>query len=206
MKLLIVDSQPMIRNGLKAMLECSEENFEVFESGNIIEAISIIRKENPDLVLVDIELGGKSGLDLIKEGKRILRNCKYIILAEYISEMEFLQAEEYGVDGYILKEAYGDEILYAVKCILRGKKYYDSGIISHSRNNKAIKLFNQLTEREKEIVVELAKGLSNKEIGQNLLISESTVKKHVSNILTKLNLSHRCQVIHFIYAANIIRN
>lgn len=206
MRLLIVDSHPMIRRGLKAMLECGEENFEIFESADTNEALSILTKESPELVLVDIKLGAESGLDIIKKGKQILSNCKYIILAEHISEMEFLQAEEYGVDGYILKEAYGDEILYAIKCIARGKKYYDSGIISYSKDNKAIKLFNQLTEREKEIVGELGKGLSNKEIAQKLSISESTVKKHVSNILAKLNLSHRSQVIYFIYSTSIVKN
>ena len=124
---------------------------------------------------------------------------KFIILTSYISQGDFLKAEKIEVDGYLLKEATAEDLLFVVDLVSRGKKYYDPEIIKyHKKNSENQNLINQLTNREKEVLYEMGKGLSNLEIAENLYISHNTVKKHISRILSKLNLKHRSQIALFV--------
>lgn len=189
MKVVIVDNHPVIRQGLISILTNEKSIEEIKEASNIQEAISIITKEEIEIAIIDLRLDNADGLAIVARAKDMQLKTKFIVLTEIMSEENFKKAEHLGVYGYILKEAFIDDILYAIRVIIRGKKYYYPDILKY--NNSII---DQLTNREKDVLKEIRKGLTNEEIANCLYISEHTVKKHVSNILAKLNLNNRTQI------------
>lgn len=194
MKILIVDDHPLVRKGVSSTLSFEEEAEEIFEASNIEEAILLINAKKPELVIVDLYLGNEDGLEIVRRAKSKNTDAKFMVLTSSLKKEDFLRSEEVGVDGYILKEAFAEDILYAVHVVLRGKKFIDPEILkyqsSYSQKNSRL---SELTPRENDVLVALGKGLSNQEIADELFISEHTVKKHISNILSKLELSHRTQ-------------
>lgn len=196
MKLLIVDDHPLVRKGLISILSNEFIN-EIKETDNVKEAIDILMKDKTEIAMIDLRLGHENGLDIVTKAKEKNINTKFIILTSFISEEDFNRAEQIGVEGYVLKEAFTEDILYAMNIISRGKKYYSPELIEQKNSLDSNKL-KVLTSREKEILKELEKGRSNEEIARSMFISEFTVKKHVSNILAKLNLKNRAQVAYFI--------
>jgi two-component system nitrate/nitrite response regulator NarL len=188
-KIIIVDNHPVVRQGLIAILTNEKSIEEIKEASNIQEAMSIIAKEEIEIAIIELRLDNEDGLAIVSGAKDMKLKTKFIVLTEVMLEEDFKRAERLGVDGYILKEAFIDDILYAIKVIIRGKKYYYPDILKY--NNSII---DQLTNREKDVLNEIRKGLTNEEIANSLYISEHTVKKHVSNILAKLNLSNRTQI------------
>jgi two-component system nitrate/nitrite response regulator NarL len=110
---------------------------------------------------------------------------------------DFLKAEEVGVDGYVLKEALPEELLYAIKIVSQGRKYYDPTLLELKMKETANDPINELTPREQDVLMALGEGLPNREIAKRLFITEYTVKKHVSQILSKLELADRTQAALF---------
>ncbi|WFA08273.1 response regulator transcription factor [Tissierella sp. Yu-01] len=207
MKILVVDDHPLVRKGVSSTLSFEEETEKIFEASNIQEAISLINSEKPELIIVDLYLGNEDGLEIVRRAKSKNSNAKFMVLTSSLKKEDFLRSEEVGVDGYILKEAFAEDILYAVRVVLRGKKFIDPEILkhqsSHSQKNNRL---SELTPRENDVLVALGKGLSNQEIAEELFISEHTVKKHISNILSKLELSHRTQAALLVNeASNLYR-
>lgn len=195
MCIMIVDDHPLARKGIKYILSEGGNTWEVVEASNVKESMELIREHKPEIALIDLKLGMEDGLEIVTNGRRISPVTKYVVLTSYISQDDFIRAEKIGVDGYILKQALVEDINYVVDLVLRGKKYYDSDIVLDYKKRIEYKgAINQLSEREKEVMLELSKGLSNYEIAECLYISENTVKKHISSILVKLNLRHRTQV------------
>jgi DNA-binding NarL/FixJ family response regulator len=198
MKLLIVDDHFLVRKGLVSMF-IEDKSIEcIKEASNIDEASNIIMKDKPDMVLVDLKLGKEDGLDLALKGKQLSKNSKFIIITSFISQESFLKAEQIGIDGYILKDAFSEDIFYAVSAVNRGKKYYDSSIVGYKEKSKENLMIEVLTDREKEVLRELGKGYSNDAIAKELYISQNTVKKHVSSIFAKLNISQRAQAVFLV--------
>ncbi len=193
MKILVVDDHPLVRKGLLSIIACESNIKTVLEASNVNEAISIINSQKPNIAIVDLNLGKEDGLQIIKKIKSKLVDTKFIILTSSLKKEDFIRSEEAGSDGYILKDAFAEDIIYAINVVLRGRKFIDPEItkyqIETSNNN-----FEDLTPREYDVLVELGKGLSNYEIARKLFISEHTVKKHVSSILLKLDLNHRTQI------------
>jgi two-component system nitrate/nitrite response regulator NarL len=193
MNLLIVDDHFLVRKGLEALFK-EESNIEcIQEASNIDEAMSIIIKDKPDIVLVDLKLGKEDGLELVVKSKTLDSLCKFIIITSFISHENFLRGEEIGIDGYIIKDAFSEDIFYAISAVSRGKKYYDPSIIDYKDTSKKDTMIEALTDREKDVLRELGKGYSNDDIAKELYISKNTVKKHVSSIFSKLNINHRTQ-------------
>jgi two-component system nitrate/nitrite response regulator NarL len=193
MNILVVDDHPLVRRGISSTLSFEEGIESVIEASNVEEAVRIIRIKKPDLAIVDLNLGKEDGLEIIKKTKINFVDTKFVILTSSIKKDDFLRAEEAGVDGYILKEAFAEDIIYAIHVVLRGKKFIDPEVIRYQNKNSCDSCLSELTPRENDVLIELGNGLSNIEIAQKLFISESTVKKHVSSILLKLQLNHRTQ-------------
>lgn len=198
MRLVIVDDHLLVRKGLVSILSNEQNIKEIKEAAEVEEALKIINEEKPDLAMIDLKLGREDGLQVVMKGREASPGTKFVILTSFISREDFLRAERIGIDGYILKEAFAEDILYAISIIRRGKKYYDPGVVDYKNKGESFSIFNELTDREKDVLRELGKGMSNEEIAKKLYISENTVKKHVSSILAKLNMEHRAQVVHIV--------
>jgi len=193
MNILIVDDHPLVRKGITSALSFEDNIDTILEASNIDEALTLINFKKPDLAIVDLNLGKEDGLEIIKRAKNKGTNTKFLILTSSLKQEDFKRSEEAGIDGYILKEAFSEDILYAIHVVLRGKKFIDPEIVKYQAESTVHNCLTELTPREYDVLLELSKGLSNYEIGKELFISEHTVKKHVSSILLKLNLSHRTQ-------------
>jgi len=196
MQIVIVDDHPLVRKGLTSILSIDGTMKVLGEAASRKEALTLFQKTKPDLAIVDLRLANESGLELIIEAKQLGITCKFVVLTSSTDEHDFKQAKEIGVDGYILKEALPEELIHALGIIGRGRKYYDPGVfdlvgkLSESPFEEDEHI-EQLTPKEKEVLLELGMGHSNKQISQTLYITEYTVKKHVSQVLAKLDLADR---------------
>lgn len=194
MKILIVDDHPLVRKGIISTLSFDENIKEILEASNVEEALELIKTRKPTLAIVDLNLGKKDGLEIVSKAKKMDVKTKFVILTSSIKREDYMRAKEVNVDGYILKEAFAEDILYATNVVLRGKKFIDPEILQYEGERSLQDEFlSELTARERDVLIELGEGLSNYEIARKLFISENTVKKHVSNILSKLELDHRTQ-------------
>ncbi|MCT4607108.1 MAG: response regulator transcription factor [Marinisporobacter sp.] len=202
MKILIVDDHPLVRKGLLATLSFEENIEKIQEASNVEEAINLLERDELDLAMVDLQLGKEDGLEIVKRAKKKNIKTKFVILTSSMRKEDFLRSQKTSIDGYILKEAFAEDILYALRVVMRGKKFFSPEIVEYTAKKEDNQL-DQLTPREKDVFVELSKGESNLEIAKHLFISEHTVRKHVSNILSKLELTHRTQAA--LLANNLIK-
>jgi two-component system nitrate/nitrite response regulator NarL len=208
MKVVIVDDHPLVRKGLTSILSLDGSMEVLGEATNSREALELFKTTKPDLVLVDLRLGNESGLELITDAKRLGITCKFVVLTSSSEENDFKKAKEIGVEGYILKEALPEELLHALTVIRKGRKYYDTAVLDLLMNSNHPLVedghIEQLTPKEKEILIELGKGHSNKEISKTLYITEFTVKKHVSQVFAKLGLADRTQAALYANAKGLV--
>ena len=194
MKILLIDDHPLVRKGLNFVLSLEKDIDIIGEASNTKEAIELINKQKPDLALVDLKLGKEYGLDIIDRCNKSNIECKFIVLTSSADEYDFRRSEEVGALGYVLKEALPEELLYAIRLVSCGRKYYDPGMMEHIvKEHTHEDVLEELTPREKDVLKTLGQGLCNKDIAKKLFITEYTVKKHVSQILAKLNLADRTQ-------------
>lgn len=209
-KLVIADDHSMIREGLKQLLELEGQFKVIAEASDGVECLEILSKEAPDVLLLDINMPNKNGLDVLKElNQSGNRKIKVLVLTVH-NEVEYLiKAVELGVDGYVLKDSESSELKKAIMTILNGETYIQPDLIP-MLNAKMISMENDydkidsLTKRELDVLKNLAIGMYNKEIANNLEISERTVKNHVSNIFKKIGVSDRTQAAVFAIRNNLI--
>lgn len=205
MRVLIMNDHPFIRRGVVSLLEEQPSCEWIVEATNFSMGSELIVKEMIDIVIVDVTLGEKSGFEFIRQARKINTECKFIVFTASLKYQEFSEAQRLEVDGYILKNVLPEEFLHALQIIKRGRKYYDPDVIelkNHGVNDTHF--VNQLTAKELEVLIELGKGNNNKVIAENLYISEYTVKKHVSQILSKLDLPDRTQAALYANAMGIV--
>ncbi len=194
MKVAVVDDHPLVWHGIKAVLASESDIEPVGWASNGRDAEKLVMEKLPDVVLMDLRLPGESGLDVIRRLQRKAPPCRFVILTTYTEQRDIIEAMELGVDGYMLKEALPEEMLTGLRLVGQGRPYFDPLIMQMLVTNRRQQdELNELTERELEVLQELAKGLSNKEIAKKLYVTEYTVKKHVSSILGKLGLKDRTQ-------------
>lgn len=194
MNIVIVDDHPLVREGLTAVISAERDMELIGEANNVKEAINVVTQTKPDVALVDLRLTDASGLDIVKACKEKVPQCKYIILTSSVDREDFRRARELGVDGYVLKEAFPEELVSAIRLVYRGRKYYDPGMVDFVMSkDECDSHVEQLTPRELEVLRALSEGLNNKDIAKKLFITEYTVKKHVSQVLAKLELADRTQ-------------
>ena len=206
MNILIVDDHPLVRKGLLSILSLEENIEKIYEASNIEQAIHTLKREKIDIAIIDLSLGKEYGLDVVEKARKelCLTHIKFVILTSSIREDDFNKANKVNVDGYILKDAFTDDIIYALRVVLRGKRFIDPEILYYVSNHHNNKNMEKLTIREKDILLVLGEGLSNQQIAEKLYISENTVKKHISSILAKLGLEHRTQAALYANSSNYI--
>ena len=205
-RLIIADDEMLIRTGLKIMLEASG-NVEVLalaENGRAaFEACNIHR---PDVVLMDIRMPESNGIEGTKLIKEAFPEVKVLIVTTFQDTEYIVEAVQNGASGYLLKDSSPDAILDGIKVALSGKVVMDTVISEALLTNTSVEKEESfdaekwgLTTREVELIAQVAKGLSNKEIAQTLFLSEGTVKNNISTILSKLELRDRTQLVIFAY-------
>lgn len=207
---MIVDDHSLIREGLKQLLEFDGTIKVVGEASNGIECLEKIIICNPDVLLLDINMPEMNGIEVLKKMKADGTQIKVLILTVH-NEMDYLmKAVDIGVDGYILKDSESSELKKAIRAVKDGENYIQPSLIP-ALNSQLVNrdfdkdLISSLTNRELEVLVQVANGMFNKEIATNLNISERTVKNHISNIFKKIDVSDRTQAAVFAIKNNIIK-
>ncbi|MDA3733152.1 response regulator transcription factor [Niameybacter massiliensis] len=203
MRLLVVDDHDIVRKGLIVMLKEEKEFEYIQEASNAEEARKVLAIDTPDIALVDVNLNGQNGLDLIAEVSQKNLPTKFIVFTSSSRKGDYIRAKELNVDGYILKDSNVEDIIYAIKAVGRGRRFYDAEVTQDRQPTERSMLLESLTDREKEIFIEIGRGLSNAQIAEKLYITENTVKKHISSLLSKLGVSRRTEVA--LYATKLWR-
>lgn len=196
MKILITDHRPFVRTGLTAMLSDESEFHIIGEDGTELQTLEMIKKHSPDLIISNWRFGTTSGLKLIENARTVGYEGKALLLAERVSKQEFAQVKALHIEGLIANTAIQEEFIHALHLIKMGKQYYDSNLFDSflkisTEGLPKSELFHQLTKKELEVLQALGHGLSNRQIAQTLFVTEYTVKKHVGQVLSKLELADR---------------
>ena len=200
MRILLVDDDALVLKSLEMILK-AEGVDEVYTSKNGKEAFDIYKNHEIDLVLQDIRLKDENGIDIASKLLEYDKEAKIILLTTFKDEEYINKAIKVGVKGYILKDNI-DSLFQSIQTVMAGNMVLDSEVI------KDIKLLNQtkksiedfdITERELDVIKLLAEGMNNKEISQSLYLSEGTVRNYISNLLDKLDLRDRSQIVVFYY-------
>lgn len=207
--IIIADDHSMIREGLKQLLELDKNLKVIAEASDGNDTLEKVNEYKPDVLLLDINMPQKNGLDVLLELKKKKSKAKIIMLTIH-NEVEYLvKSFEIGCNGYVLKDSSFDVLKEAIYAVNNNETYIQPDLASvlneglSSTNNDAEKL-RQLTNREEEVLKLIAEGLFNKEIAAKLDISERTVKNHVSNIFKKIDVSDRTQAAVFAIKNNLV--
>ncbi|SCM94370.1 Uncharacterized protein BWINRASL_02076 [Bacillus mycoides] len=197
-KLLLVEDHHIVRRGLVFFLKTREEFEIIGEAENGEEALTFVQKEKPDVVLMDISMPIMDGIEATKRIKQYDETIKILMLSSFSEQDYVLPALEAGADGYQLKEVQPDQLVASIVAVYQGNANFHPKVTPALLGRPAVKKekenpFSMLTKREQEVLREIAKGRSNKEIAAELHITEQTVKTHVSNVLAKLEVDDRTQ-------------
>ena len=208
-KIMIADDHSLIREGLKNLLELDGDIQVIAEAEDGVDCLAKLKKWTPDVLLLDINMPRKNGLEVLQSLKNSRSKIKVLVLTVH-NEVEYLmKAVDIGVDGYILKDSESAELKKAIFAVAEGKNYIQPNLIP-ALNSKMIEKnrdegkIDSLTKRELEVLKLLAVGMYNKEVAERLEISERTVKNHVSNIFKKLEVADRTQAAVFAIRNNLI--
>lgn len=209
-QVMIADDHSLIREGIKQLLEFDGSIEVIAEASNGNECLDKLKIFMPDVLLLDINMPEKNGIEVLQELKEKKSKVRILILTVH-NELEYLlKAVDIGVDGYILKDSESSELKKAIQSICRGENYIQASLIP-ALNNRLVNRdidkdkIDSLTNRELEVLIQVTNGMSNKEIATNLNISERTVKNHISNIFKKIDVSDRTQAAVFAIKNNIIK-
>lgn len=209
-RVMLVDDHALIREGIRQLIEMDKDISVIAEAKDGVECLSILKSVRPDVLLLDINMPNKNGIEVLQEIKKAKLNIKILMLTVH-NEVEYLiKAVDIGVDGYILKDAGFAELKKAIHSIVIGESYIQASLIP-ALNSRLVARdadkdkMEQLTRRELEVLVQVANGMFNKEIAMALNISERTVKNHISNIFKKIDVSDRTQAAVFAIRNDIIK-
>ena len=208
-KLLIVDDHPMVREGLSVMLSTSDKIVLLDSCSNSEEAIEAVLKKEPDIILMDIKMEGKSGIETTKEILSMKPQVKVIFLTVFEDPESIRQALQAGASGYILKHVSREKLIDTIIRVNKGETIIEPAIFNqivhdYTRLSKKVAQINQplaeekmetLTPREQEILSHLVKGFTNKEISSATNLAVDTVKTHLRNIFRKFGVKNRTQAI-----------
>lgn len=209
-RVMIADDHSLIREGLRQLLEFDGSIKVVGEASNGEECLIKLAEFNPEVLLLDINMPEKNGIDVLKQMKADQSKIKVLILTVH-NELEYLMsAVDIGVNGYILKDSESSELKKAISVVRDGESYIQPKLIPAMNNQLLYRDVDKdkiasLTNRELEVLIQVANGMFNKEIATNLNISERTVKNHISNIFKKIDVSDRTQAAVFAIKNNIIK-
>ena len=210
-RVALVDDHAMVRQGLRMLLEADPELEVVGEAANRAGAFSLVASSAPDIVLVDLVLGGDSGLDVIADLRARYPDTRVLVLTGLREPQAHRQALQAGASGIVEKEAAPEVLLKAIRRVSEGEAWVDrrmtasilAGYSSPSENQERARI-QSLSSRESELVALIGEGLSNKGIADRLSISEITVRHHLSSIYRKLQIRDRLELLLYAYKHKLI--
>ena len=205
LRLVVVDDHEVVRQGLVALLERREAFQVVGEAGSVEEALGVVRRFRPDLVVMDVRLPDGSGIEACREIRAEMPETRVIILTSYPDEEAVLSAIIAGASGYLLKQIRGRDLVNALEAVGRGESLLDPAVtekvlerVRRIATGTYTDELSSLTAQEQRILMLVAEGKTNKEIASEVFLSDKTVKNYVSSILSKLNLERRAQAAAFV--------
>ncbi len=208
---LLVDDQAMIRAGLRMVLESEPDITVVAEASNGAEAVGVGKRERPDVVLMDVRMPEMDGIEATRRLLDVAPDTKVIVVTTFDIDDYVYGALRAGASGFLLKDAPPDDLIAAIRIVAGGDALIAPSItkrliaeFAERREERPVHGLDELTERETEVLALIARGMSNAEIADELYVSETTVKTHVSHILTKLNLRDRVQAVVAAYEAGLV--
>lgn len=209
-RVMLADDHILMREGIKQLLEFDGSIEVIEEASDGEECLKKLENSNPQVLLLDINMPKMNGIDVLEEIKKQDLDVKVLILTVH-NEVEYLlKAVDIGVDGYILKESESVELKKAINYVVNGESYIQPKLIPLLNNrlmarDKDKEKIEMLTRREKEVLIQIANGMINKEIANSLRISERTVKNHISNIFKKIDVSDRTQAAVFAIKNDLVQ-
>ncbi len=209
-KVMLADDHVLMREGIRQLLEFDGSIEVIAEANDGEECIEKLKTVHPQILLLDINMPKKNGIEVLQEIKNKNINVKVLILTVH-GEIEYLlKAVDIGVDGYILKDSESSELKKAINAVINGESYIQPKLIPALNNRLVARDVDKdkidlLTARELEVLIQVANGKFNKEIATSLNISERTVKNHISNIFKKIEVADRTQAAVFAIKNDIIK-
>jgi two-component system response regulator DevR len=205
-RVLIVDDHAIVRRGLRSILELEHDIAVVGEAGGPAEAIHTVERTRPQVVLLDLKLSPDGDADGLAVCSQILERrpeTGVVVLSTFLDEQLVAEALRRGAQAYVLKDVDLSELVRIIRAVARGEAGFDSrsaavvrGLAAGTPAGRARNGMPALTDREREVVRLIAEGLTNREIGEAIFVSESTVKFHVRNVMRKLDVHHRAEVAY----------
>ncbi len=209
---IVVDDHDLIREGLNRIISFEDDLVIIGQYSNGEELIKNIKNSVPDVVLLDINMPLKNGLDTLRVLKKLYKDIKVVMLTVENDKNTIMEAVDIGADAYILKESAGIEVVTAIRTVYLGDKYIDKALIKvmftdfkygGSSTNKRNEVLNLLTDRELSILFEISRGLKNKEIADKLFLSEKTIKNYITSMFKKIGVEDRVQATIYAIRNNI---
>jgi DNA-binding NarL/FixJ family response regulator len=197
-KILIADDHDIIRQGIKRIIGFEGDMDIICEAENGEKALKLLKEHELDVVLLDCNMPVMNGIEVLRSIKEHDNQIKVIMLTVENDRKTITEAINIGSDGYVLKDSAGTEIVDAIRIVHKGEKYIDKLLVSTlfagiKVKSQKVRILDNLSKREIEVLSKIAKGFSNKEIGEQLYLSEKTIKNYATSIFRKLNVSDRVQ-------------
>ncbi|SDJ98823.1 two component transcriptional regulator, LuxR family [Nocardioides sp. YR527] len=204
-RVVLVDDHPVVRAGVRALVDAQDDLDVVGEAADSAQAVAVVGETTPDVVLMDLSLGdGPGGAETTRLVRELPSPPQVLVLTTYDTEADVLEAVDAGAAGYLLKDAPPDELFRAIRGTARGETVLAPSVATRLLQ-RAASPTPKVSPREVEILRLLAKGLGNKEMARELLVSEATVKSHLSHIYTKLGVDTRAGAVATAIERRILR-
>ena len=211
-RLILADDHAVVRSGLRMLLEAQPDIKILAEVESGVEAVEKTKSLNPDIVLMDIQMPGISGIEATRQIRAISPDTSVLALTMYEDDQYFFEMLRAGASGYVPKRAAPDELLTAIRAVGRGEVYLYPSLASRLVQDYLKRadtgdqplIYDDLTPREREVLTLIAEGFSNAEIAEKLVISVKTVDRHRENIMRKLNLHSRIELVKYALRIGLI--
>ena len=212
-RILVAEDQQLVRDGIVTMLKVREDFVVVSQVGDGARAVSEAHRTRPDVAMLDIRMPELDGIEATRQITAELPETKVLVLTTFGTDELVFEALAAGAAGFLLKDVRAEDLLEAVAAVARGESRLDpavtAAVVRHFRERGAPRQagseLDQLTAREREVLLHLAQGLSNAEIAEALLVAPGTVKTHVATVLAKLGVRDRVQAVIVAYESGLIR-
>jgi two-component system response regulator NreC len=211
-RVLIVDDHDIVRAGIRMLLDAQPDMAVIGEASNGKEAIEMVSSMEPDVVLMDISMPGMTGIEATRAIKQTNSRVEIVGLTMHAEDRYFFQLLQAGASGYVVKGAAPHELLDAVRAASRGEAYIHPSLqrkligdyVSRAEGNDQGSMLEGLTERELEVLRLIVDGLTSREIAESLVISPNTVERHRQNIMAKLGLHNRAELVRYAISKGLV--